>query len=104
MDNEEKNRSEIDLSHKFSNSSEQGILRENQPKYFFSPGTPKIVRLTVKYSRGLIKNENQANYVLLGFVVVAVIISMFLFFGGSKENLTPKEKLFLDTPPSQYNP
>lgn len=40
-----------------------------------------------KYSCGAIKDERQANYVLIVFVAVAIIISLFLFFGvgGSSE-------------------
>ncbi|MFC1612876.1 hypothetical protein ACFL23_00940 [Patescibacteria group bacterium] len=87
MDQEEKNKSEIDLSHKFPSDLSERILSEKQsPKYFFRPGTPKIVRWTVKYSGGLIKNENQANYVLLVFVVVSIIFSLFLVFGRNKKN------------------
>lgn len=46
----------------------------------------------IKYSGGLVKDEKQANYVLLGFVALAIIISLFLFFGGSysyEEKITP---------------
>ncbi|HEY4508909.1 MAG TPA: hypothetical protein VJC13_01340 [Candidatus Paceibacterota bacterium] len=52
----------------------------------FQTKTPKIVEWIIKSSGGLIKNENQANYVLIGLSVLAIIISLFLFFssGGSK--------------------
>jgi hypothetical protein len=40
----------------------------------------KLAEALVKYSGGLIKDENQASYVILGFVVLAIIISLFLFF------------------------
>ena len=43
-----------------------------------------MMGLVVKYSRGYIKDENQANYVLIGFAVLAFITALFLFFG---ENL-----------------
>lgn len=43
---------------------------------------PKIVKLVVKCSGGLIKEESQAYYVLFGFVVLAIIVSLFLVFGG----------------------
>jgi len=52
-----------------------------RPTRSFETPTPKIVRLVIKYSGGLIKDENQANYFLIGFVVVAIIISLFLVFG-----------------------
>lgn len=45
-----------------------------------SSETPKIVKLVINYSGGLIKDEKQANYVLTGLVLVAIIISLFLFF------------------------
>jgi hypothetical protein len=49
----------------------------------------KLADFLVKYSGGLIKDENQAAYVILGFVVVAIIVSLFLIFGGGpkSENL-----------------
>lgn len=34
----------------------------------------------MKHSGGLIKSEEQANHVLLGFVIVALILSATLFF------------------------
>jgi len=40
----------------------------------------KLAEALIKYSGGLIKDENQASYVILGFVVLAIIISLFLFF------------------------
>ncbi len=52
----------------------------------FETPTPKIVQWVIKYSGGLIKDENQANYVLIGFVVLAIIVSMFLIFGGDSSN------------------
>ena len=47
-------------------------------KFYNQTNTPKIVRLVMKFSGGAIKEEKQAEYVLFGFVVVAVIISVFL--------------------------
>ncbi len=48
----------------------------------FQTPTPKIVQWVIKYSSGYIKDEKQASYVLIGFVAVAIIVSLFLFFGG----------------------
>ena len=56
-------------------------------KYYRETTIPKVVRWTMKLSGGLIKNEKQASYVLLGFVVVAIIISLFLFF--AEEGVKP---------------
>ncbi len=64
----------------------------------FETPTPKIVRLVIKYSGGLIKDENQANYVLIGFVVLAIIISLFLFFGGGSDTSKTLQKNFENKP------
>lgn len=50
-----------------------------------APETPKIILWVIKYSGGYIKNEKQASYALLVFAVLAIIISLFLFFGGSNK-------------------
>lgn len=40
-----------------------------------------FVRLVTNYSGGLIKDERQANYVLLGFAMLLIVISLLLFSG-----------------------
>ena len=56
-----------------------------------------IVRLTMKFSGGLLKNEKQANYVLLAVSVTFIIISLFLFFGsGAENNLEGEEALIIE--------
>jgi len=62
----------------------------------FQTPTPKIVQWIIKYSGGYIKDENQANYVLIGFVALAIVVSLFLFFGGSTKNTLPP-KIMDDT-------
>ncbi|NCS68189.1 hypothetical protein GW777_07500 [Candidatus Peregrinibacteria bacterium] len=64
-----------------------------RPRQSFQTSTPKIVQWVIKYSGGLIKDEKQANYVLIGFVVLAIIVSLFLIFGGghTQRKLTPAE-------------
>jgi len=51
-----------------------------------------MIRGVMKYSGGLIKNEKQANFVLLSFVILATTVAFFLFFtipGGDQEILPP---------------
>jgi hypothetical protein len=43
-----------------------------------------IVRFLIKYSGGAIKEEKQAEYVLLAFVIIALSTSLYLFFGGGE--------------------
>jgi len=73
----------IDLSHVLDDSSSrvkfEGEQQHRRPRY---SDTPKIIQWVIKYSGGYIKDENQASYVLLGFVVLAIVVSLFLFFGG----------------------
>lgn len=57
--------------------------------------TPKMVELVMKWSG--VKEERTAEYILLGFVIVAIGISLFLFFGGSSSTSIDKaarDKLF----------
>ena len=49
---------------------------------FSVPVNSKMVERLMKYSGGLIKDERQAEYVLLGFAAIALGISFYLFFGG----------------------
>jgi hypothetical protein len=48
--------------------------------------TPKMVQLVMKWFG--FKEQKQAEYVLLGFVVMAITISLFLMFG--RENVQQK--------------
>ncbi|KKT29664.1 MAG: hypothetical protein UW15_C0008G0030 [Parcubacteria group bacterium GW2011_GWC1_44_10] len=57
----------------------------------FQTPTPKIVGWVIKYSGGAIKDEKQANYVLIGFVAVAIVVSLFLIFGGGGSAGNPKD-------------
>jgi len=50
-----------------------------------------MVRFVMKCSGGLIKNEKQANIVLLVFVVAVIIVSLFLVFGGGEKSLSSPE-------------
>ena len=52
-------------------------------RYYREPQSPKLIQWVLKYSGGLIKDERQANYVLVGFAVLAIGISLFLFFNSS---------------------
>ncbi len=57
-----------------------------QPAQSFQTSTPKIVEWVIKYSGGYVKDEKQANYVLIGFVVLAIVISLFLVFGSDSDS------------------
>lgn len=50
--------------------------------------TPRMVRFVIKYSGGLIKDQKQAEYVLLGITLLFFLISGYLFFGGNLKSKT----------------
>jgi hypothetical protein len=66
-----------------------------QPAQSLQAQTPKIVQWVMTYSGGSVKNEKQAQYVLIGFVVVALIVT-FISLSGSGES-----KAKLEAPPGQ---
>ncbi|MFA5791859.1 MAG: hypothetical protein WC884_02385 [Candidatus Paceibacterota bacterium] len=55
---------------------------QKAPEALKNSDIPKMVQLVMKWSGGAIKEQRQAEYVLLGFVILAIIISGFLMFGG----------------------
>ncbi len=91
----------IDLSHALDDSSSRIKFEGEEfqrPRSFQTP-TPKIVRLVIKYSGGYVKDEQQANYVLIGFVAVAIIFSLFFIFGGgSSKSEKPGIETFKNAP------
>jgi len=83
MDQENKNKKEIDLNEAPNDSDVKSNEWQSQtPSYL--PGTPKIIQWVIKYSGGLVRNKKQAQYVIFGFVVLAIIISLFLIFSGGR--------------------
>ena len=64
------------------------------PQVQISPDMPKIVQLVIKYSGGSIKEQKQAEYVLFFFFILAMGVSVFLFFGlGHTKTTVPPEAL-----------
>lgn len=55
----------------------------------FQETTPKIIEWVIKYSGGYVKEEQQASYVLIGFVGVAITISLFLIFSTVRSSSPP---------------
>ena len=66
-------------------------------RYYRDPQSPKVVQWVLQYSGGLVRDEKQAQYILLGFVAVVIATSLMLVFGGvtgtqskfTPENFTP---------------
>ena len=56
-------------------------------KFYNETDTPKIVQLVMKWSGA--KEQKQAEYILLGFVIITIGISLYLFFGGRSKTPPP---------------
>ena len=96
MDQNNKNNEGIDLSGSLKDSGTGVKFEEYRTPRSYYPGTPKIIQWVIKYSGGLVKDEKQASYVLIGFVAVAIVIVLFLIFGGSGEQNTPPVERYID--------
>lgn len=53
----------------------------------FKSDSPKMIQWVIKYSGGIVKNDKQANFVLIIFVIVMVALSLFVLFGDRGENI-----------------
>ena len=51
----------------------------------FQSQSPKMVQWIIKHSGGYIKNDKQANHVLIGIVLLSVITSFFFLSDFSSE-------------------
>jgi len=65
------------------NSSGTGVQFDEEQSWHGSSTyeqnkTPKLISWVMNHSGGLIKDENQAGYVLMGTAVVVIIVSLFL--------------------------
>ena len=89
MDKNNEGNQEVDLSSTPEDSDTGVRFEESQrPVQTLSPETPKMIQWVIEYSGGYVKDEKQANYVLIGFVILIVIISLFLVFRGENEQNT----------------
>ena len=68
------------------------------PARFSQTQTPAIIRWVISYSGGLLKDERQAEYLLLGIAALGFIISLFLLFGGESGPSVPSGELYYGGP------
>ena len=82
MEQENKNNDGMDLGGEL-NDSDTGVKFQDSGwramKHYREPETPKIIQWVIKYSGGLVKDNRQANYVLLGLVSLFLVITIILF-------------------------
>ena len=80
----------------FNKSSIEDRKQQVLQHHIETSDTPKMVQIIIKYSGGLIKNEEQADYLIFALAIVALIISFHLFFNAGKperENLIDIRKI-----------
>lgn len=67
-------------------------FQDQQPRYQYKKKQSFLMRLV--FATGLAKNEQQAQYILLGVAVLALVIGAFLLFGvGRTPSSTQQEFL-----------
>ncbi len=64
-------------------------------KFYKEKEPPKMVKAVIKYSKGAVKNQKQAEWTLFVFVVVAVGISIYLLFGANARPRLSAQDLLL---------
>ena len=88
QNNEEKEA--IDVSGMLEESDSGPKFPRGQPSPY--PFQPKIIQWIIKYSGGLIKNPKQAYFILFGFALLAILISLILVFGRERHTPPPLEE------------
>lgn len=53
-----------------------------QSERSFEPQAPRMAQWVIRHSGGRIQNGRQANYVLIGFILLAALTTFFLLSGG----------------------
>jgi hypothetical protein len=78
-----------DLSGMLKKHNEGVKFQEEYKRPPFSPYPPnsKMTQWVINHSNEHIKDKTQANYFLLGFIMVIVTISLFLVFGGETQQI-----------------
>jgi len=92
MNQSNEDEKEVGLSNALDDSS--NIMEFESDEQYTHPPLPetsKVIQWMMRYSGGYIRDEKQANYVILGFSVLVIIISLFLIFSGGTN--IPKEAL-----------
>ena len=86
MNQENNNNKVVDLSN-FQSDSRRGPNEPRPSTRLYPSSTPKIAKWLIKCSGGYV-NEKQANYILIAFIAIAIIISLILIFSSNEEQET----------------
>jgi hypothetical protein len=93
----EQNRKVIDLSGSLKSPNkkpEVGAWGDQFSSLPPRPGSSKLVQWLIKYSGGLIKNEKQAEFLLIGLLIATIAFSIFLLWNSFRtpHPLSPDEE------------
>lgn len=55
-----------------------------------------LPRLVIKYLNGYVKNEKQANYFLIAFAMIILLITVCIWLFGFRENKQRESRLTID--------
>ncbi|KKQ83026.1 MAG: hypothetical protein UT07_C0012G0017 [Parcubacteria group bacterium GW2011_GWB1_38_8] len=58
-----------------------------RPTQSFHSQQSKLVSWVIKYSGGYVENEKQATYIIIIFVVIALLVSFFVGSSGSSKDV-----------------
>lgn len=86
MDEEVKIQDNIDIREALKEFEMKSSVEQTQNVKQVSAGSEVsgMVRLAIRFSGGAIKNQRQAEYALLGLVLLMIAVSLFLLFSGGE--------------------
>jgi hypothetical protein len=70
---------------KFAGKNNSAAEKDEPPSYSSIASvktSSKFIRWIIEHSGGKIKSEKEANYVLIAFLLIMIIISVYLIFSG----------------------
>lgn len=81
---------------------EEQKYKSNQ-KIDKKPSNTPIINFIIKYSRGAIKDQIHAEYVMILFFVLCIFLSLFLVFRSRdhRPSVTPRDLLVTPPPPKE---
>ncbi|OHA09745.1 MAG: hypothetical protein A3A44_02065 [Candidatus Sungbacteria bacterium RIFCSPLOWO2_01_FULL_60_25] len=90
---ESENKDAFDFSKALANTRSGAQHQNKLQSAGYGPEASGMVGWVIRHSGGLIQDERQASFVLLGFVAVVIAVSLYLFFSagaGTQQQFTPE--------------
>lgn len=78
-------------------NNDTGVNFQDQTdKTYYHAKTPKIIGWIIRYSGGIIKNENQAAYAIMVFFLVSILLFLFSIFASFRNDIKPPSSDLID--------